>query len=121
MIKSQGLTHIQIAVSDLERSMKFYCDIFGMQVRFWVGPSMVFFNTPGSADTVTLRQVEEGQPVGPGGGIAHFGFRLQNKDDLETAIKEVVEAGGLLIDRGEHQPGLPYAYVSDPDGYVIEL
>jgi len=30
-------------------------------------------------------------------------------------------AGGTLIERGEHAPGVPFAYVKDPDGYLIEL
>jgi hypothetical protein len=25
------------------------------------------------------------------------------------------------VEKGEHAPGVPYAYVSDPDGYVIEI
>jgi catechol 2,3-dioxygenase-like lactoylglutathione lyase family enzyme len=33
----------------------------------------------------------------------------------------VVAAGGHLVERGEHTPGVPYAYVEDPDGYLIEL
>ena len=121
MIKTQGLTHIQIAVRDIEESLKFYCNVFGMKVRFWEGPSMVFLNTPGSADTITLRQAEVGEHVGLGGGVAHFGFRLQQKEDLDSAIQDVVQAGGALVERGEHQPGSSYAYVSDPDGYIIEL
>ncbi len=121
MIKTQGLTHIHLAVGDLERSLKFYCDVFGMQVRFWDGPSMVFLNTPGSVDTITLRQAAAEEPVGQGGGVAHFGFRLEQKEELDSAIEEIVQAGGLLVQRGEHQPGYPYAYVSDPDGYIIEL
>jgi len=32
-----------------------------------------------------------------------------------------VAAGGRLVRRGEHAPGVPFAYVSDRDGYVIEL
>ena len=121
MIKSQGLTHVHLAVRDLDRSLKFYRDEFGMQVRFWVGESMVFLNTPGSQDTITLRRAEAGEPVGPGGGIAHIGFRLQDKADLELAVQDVVREGGSLVKRGEHQPDHPYAYVTDPDGYVIEL
>ena len=121
MIRTSGLTHIHLAVSDLPRSLKFYLDVFGMEERFWVGSAMVFLNTPGSQDTITLRQAEEGDATGPGGGVAHFGFRLQDKDALEDAIHEVIEAGGSLVERGEHQPGVPYAYVADPDGYVIEL
>ena len=53
--------------------------------------------------------------------MAHFGFRLLNKDDLESAVQTVIEAGGSLIDRGEHQPGVRFGYVADPDGYAIEL
>ena len=120
MVKSLGLTHLHLAVRDLERALKFYCGVFGMEVRFWDGPSMVFLNTPGSEDLVTLRQAEEGKPVGPE-GVGHFGFRLRRKEDLDAAVQEVVKAGGSLIERGEHQPGHPYAYVTDLDGYVIEL
>jgi catechol 2,3-dioxygenase-like lactoylglutathione lyase family enzyme len=46
---------------------------------------------------------------------------LLSRDDLEAAIHEVERAGGRLLERGEHEPGHPFAYVSDPDGYVIEL
>ena len=121
MIKTQGLTHIHLAVRDIQRSLAFYSGVFGMEVRFWDGPSMVFLGTPGAQDTFTLRQADAGEPVGPGGGFGHFGFRLQQKEGLDAAVEDVLGAGGLLIKRGEHQPGLPYAYVSDPDGFVIEL
>jgi hypothetical protein len=40
---------------------------------------------------------------------------------LDVAIKEVERAGGSLVSRGEHMPGAPFAYVADPEGYVIEL
>ena len=121
MIKSQGLSHLHLSVRDLKRSLKFYLDVFGMEVAFWAGPSMVFLNTPGSADLITLRQAKEGEPVGPGGGIGHFGFGLERKEDLDSAIQDVAQAGGVLVERGEHQPGRPYAYISDLDGYIIEL
>lgn len=121
MIETQGLTHIHIAVRDLERSLKFYRDVFGMEVRFWDGPSMVFLNTPGSQDTITLRQAEPDEQIGIGGGVGHFGFRLTDKQHLDQAIQEVVAGGGTLNEKGEHGPGQRFAYVSDPDGYVIEL
>jgi catechol 2,3-dioxygenase-like lactoylglutathione lyase family enzyme len=55
------------------------------------------------------------------GGVDHFGFRLKPDVDLDAAITEVVAAGGHLVGRGERGPGVPYAYVEDPDGYLIEL
>ena len=121
MIRTSGLTHLHLAVRDVQKSLKFYSDVFGMQVQFWVGEGMVFLNTPDSGDTLTLRQAGQDEPVGLAGGVGHFGFSLRNKEELEGAVQEVVSGGGSLIERGEHQPGVPYAYVIDPDGYVIEL
>ena len=121
MIKTLGLTHIHLMVSDIQRSLKFYQQVFGMEVRFWAGDGLVFLNTPGSKDTIALHQSAPDQPTGASGGITHFGFQLESDEDLDHAINEVVAAGGALKKRGEFTPGMPFAYVSDPDGYEIEL
>jgi catechol 2,3-dioxygenase-like lactoylglutathione lyase family enzyme len=122
MIETQGLTHIHLIVRDLERSLRFYRDVFGMQERFRDGPKMVFLNTPGSRDIVTLNEdPAEARLAGVGGGVAHFGFRLKDSGDLDAALAEVEAAGGKVIRCGEHAPGVRFAYVADPDGYVIEL
>lgn len=122
MVKTQGLTHIHLVVRDLGRSLRFYREVFGMEERFRDGPHMVFLNTPGSIDLITLNQdPEEVDLAGSKGGIAHFGFRLSNPSDLGAAITEVERAGGKLLSRGKHASGAPFAYVADPDGYIIEL
>jgi catechol 2,3-dioxygenase-like lactoylglutathione lyase family enzyme len=121
MIRTKGLTHIHLIVRDMERSLRFYSGAFGMREQFRGGDEMVFLNTPGSNDLITLHEDPDAADVaGTSGGIAHFGFSL-TKGDLESAIKEVKKAGGKLLERGEHSPGVPYVYVADPDGYVIEL
>lgn len=119
MIKTEGLNHIHLRVRDLERAVGFYTKVFGLVVKFRVGSTMVFLGTPGARDTITLN-LEPGA-VGPGGGILHFGFRLAKGEDLDRAIEEIRAGGGSLVERGEHEPGMPFAYVTDPDGYVIEL
>lgn len=121
MIKTQGLTHLHLAVRDLQRSMAFYKTVFGMEERFWDGPAMVFLNTPGSKDTITLRQAGPDEIVGPAGGIGHFGFRLADRSDLDAAVREIAGAGGKVLEQGQHPSGERYAYVADPDGYIIEL
>ena len=122
MIRTRGLTHIHLVVRELERSLRFYKSVFGMQERFRDGPKLVFLNTPGSVDLVTLNEdPAEARLAGVNAGVAHFGFRLTNTTDLDAAIAEVEAAGGRLIRRGEHSPGVPFAYVEDPDGYLIEL
>jgi catechol 2,3-dioxygenase-like lactoylglutathione lyase family enzyme len=93
-----------------------------MEERFRDGPEMVFLNTPGSTDQVTLNEdPAEARHAGLNAGVAHFGFRLVNNADLDAAIAEVEAAGGKLIQRGERGQGASFAYVEDPDGYVIEL
>ena len=121
MIKTQGLTHIHLLVRDLERSLRFYQGVFGMEERFRDGPKMVFLNTPGSNDLITLNEdPSELELAGVNGGVAHFGFRLDDSA-LDAALAEVEAMGGKLIRRGEHGPGHAFAYLEDPDGYVIEL
>lgn len=119
MIKTEGLNHIHLRVGNLERSVGFYTKTMGLVEKFRVGSRMVFLGTPGGRDTITLN-LEPGA-VGPGGGVLHFGFRLAKGQDLDRAIEEILAAGGSLVERGEHEPGMPFAYVADPDGYVIEL
>jgi len=122
MIRTQGLTHIHLVVRDLERSLRFYQNVFGMEERFRDGPKMVFLNTPGSADLITLNEDPAAAHVaGQNGGVAHFGFRLADPATLDAAIAEVERAGGRLVERGKHSGSMPFAYVADPDGYVIEL
>ena len=93
-----------------------------MQDRFRDGSKVVFLHTPGSEDLITLNEDSaEARLAGVNAGVAHFGFRLTNAADLDAGIAEVEATGGKLIRRGEHSPGVPFAYVEDPDGYVIEL
>ncbi len=120
MIRTQGLTHVHLTVDNLERSLRFYCEAFGMEERFRDGPTMVFLRTPGAADSITLNEQPGDARIGAG-GIDHLGFRRADDQDLDDAIRQVEAAGGKLVERGEHAPGSPYAYVSDPDGYRIEL
>ena len=119
MIETHGLTHIHLYVTDIDRSLRFYRDAFGLQEVFRDGPTTVFLRPPNTCDTITINEAP--QRARSGGGIGHFGFRLVDKSQLDDAIRVVERAGGRLIERGEHGGGSPYAYVADPDGHVIEL
>jgi catechol 2,3-dioxygenase-like lactoylglutathione lyase family enzyme len=69
MIRTQGLTHIHLVVRDLERSLRFYVAVSGMKERFRDGPKMVFLNTPGSQDLITLNEdPAEARLAGVNGG-----------------------------------------------------
>jgi catechol 2,3-dioxygenase-like lactoylglutathione lyase family enzyme len=130
MIRTLGLGHINLNVSDLERSKRFYCKLFGLEVLMeYEGPMgehptgrQIALSTPGANDIIALSQVP-GVPVGPG-GVNHFGFNLVSNDDVDTAVAEAVRAGGRLIREQTYESNGVVehnAYVADPDGYVIEL
>ena len=55
--------------------------------------------------------------------MEHFGFRLAEASttSVDETVVRVEQAGGRVIERGKHGPGLPYALVADPDGYMIEI
>jgi catechol 2,3-dioxygenase len=122
LIRTAGLYHLHLHVADLERSLRFYREVFGMRELFRDGPMMVFLQTPGASDLLTLNgDAALARTAGVGAGVDHFGFQLAPGQSLDAAIAEVEKAGGKLVRRGEHGPGFGYAYVTDPDGYTIEL
>jgi len=118
MIKTHGLTHISLAVRDPDRSLAFYKKVFGVK-EYYRDESSIQVLGPGSHDVIAFEK--DAANAGKSGGIAHFGFRLINAEDIDTAVEEVKGAGGTVLRRGEFSPGFPFAYVHDPDGYEIEI
>lgn len=118
-MKTSGLYHLQIAVSDIERSIAFYTGLLGMKESFRAGDSLVFLHTPGGRDVLTLRQADGPVDVGAG-GLQHFGFQVRGATHAE-AVKEARRFGAKVLSVGSHDPTTRYAYIQDPDGYVIEL
>ena len=121
MIKK--LLHTRYRVTDLDKTVAFYRDVFGMEVGFRDG-NILFLHSPNRRDDLALHLAvtdEEKARVGQLGGCEHFGITVSDRSQLDECIALVVAAGGTVIDKGEHAPGVPYAYITDPDGYVIEI
>ncbi|HCU13171.1 MAG TPA: hypothetical protein DGB72_13695 [Gemmatimonadetes bacterium] len=118
MIRTLGLTHLTLSVSDLERSFQFYHDVFGM-LAVYRQPSFIQAQTPGARDALVLELGTEN--VGTSGGIKHFGFRLADARDIDKAVTAIERAGGKIKDHGEFCPGEPYVFFTDPDGYEVEV
>lgn len=118
-MRHRGLRHLHLVVRDLERSVRFYEQAFGMKVLHR-RPGMVFLQTPGVPEALTLQQ-EESDRVGRCGGVDHFGFPLEDPGELDAAIEEIVRAGGRLVEKGALEGGIPTAFVTDPDGYRIQI
>jgi catechol 2,3-dioxygenase-like lactoylglutathione lyase family enzyme len=122
-VETLGIRHVHLMVGNHERSVRFYRDVFGMEQGFRDG-KILFLHSPNRRDDLALHLAvtsDEKARVGKLGGCEHFGITVKNRDDLDTCIALVQASGGTLVDKSEHAPGVPYAYVTDPDGYVIEI
>jgi catechol 2,3-dioxygenase-like lactoylglutathione lyase family enzyme len=135
----KGIFHANIVVCDLEKSLRFYTGLFGMKVSDFIKDGdLVFLKTPGRNDLLTLnpsgrrygfpggcareseRELKENLP-GVQGGVSHFGYMLPNRKEYERVIASVGAFGGRLLTRCEHGGTLSHTYLSDPDGYAVEI
>jgi catechol 2,3-dioxygenase-like lactoylglutathione lyase family enzyme len=122
-LETFGIRHIHLLVADHDRSVSFYKHVFGMDVAFRDG-SILFLRSPNGRDDLALHLAvtdEEKARVGRQGGFEHFGITVKDRGRLDDCIAAALSAGGTLVEKGEHAPGIPCAYVGDPDGYVIEI
>lgn len=122
---SIGIRHVHLLVADRERAIDFYRSAFNMEFLFEDGP-VAFIGTPNGGDSLALHLAstdEERARIGVQGGIEHFGIHLVDRSAraVDAAVQQVLSAGGRLVERGQHTSGSEYAYVTDLDGYVIEL
>jgi catechol 2,3-dioxygenase-like lactoylglutathione lyase family enzyme len=118
VIKTRGITHVALSVRDPARASRFYRSVFGMKVVYR-SRDFVQLQTPGSHDVLVLERSPGN--AGRRGGVAHFGFRLIEPDDIDAAARAVERAGGRVLSRGEFVPGEPYLFAEDPEGYEVEI
>jgi catechol 2,3-dioxygenase-like lactoylglutathione lyase family enzyme len=118
MIRTYGLTHIALAVRNLERSIEFYRGVFGSRVVYR-DADFAQLQTPGARDVLVLEKHRAG--AGKAGGVQHFGYRLRSPRGIAGAARAVKAAGGTVMSQGDFVPGEPYLFARDPDGYTVEI
>ena len=138
-----AFSHFGICVSDLERSLAFYCGAFGFEkaettevgsefaalmdlpdvalVSQFIrrGPTaieLLAFREPNPFGDRTRRAVNQF-------GLTHLSFRV---DDVEAAAARVVELGGSIVESSRTTidfggTALEFVYCTDPDGVRVEL
>ena len=116
--KTYGLTHIAIAVKDLDQTLAFYQKVFEVKVMYH-RDDFLQVTTPGANDIIIFEKKKA--DYGKTGGIAHFGFRLRDAKDIDEMAGRIKSAGGTIIDKGKFVPGEPYVFFKDPDGYEVEI
>ena len=115
--------HVHLKVSNLERSLYFYCDVLGFEVTQRYGDQAVFISAGGYHHHIGLNTWESvnGTPPPPGStGLYHVAILYPTRAALANALKRLIAAGISLDGAADH--GVSEAlYLHDPDDNGIEL
>lgn len=121
MLKTHGVLHFSLPVTDLDRSRKFYEGVLGLKV-LEQSPRMVFLQTGG--DYLILAKGNEplrfesskNSPV-------HHAFKVK-PEEFQWSIDELRKSGVEVFNIEERNSGVfwgPQAYFLDPDGNKLEI
>lgn len=140
----QGFSHIGIAVSDLDRSRRFYCDVLGFaelyQLDFVNNEVAAMMEQEGAFKSamlvrgdVRIELLQWVDVATSGGGkkpmtelgFTHLSFRVEDITELSDAV---IAAGGRVLENtltvmgaDENAAAPRLMYLTDPDGTRIEL
>jgi catechol 2,3-dioxygenase-like lactoylglutathione lyase family enzyme len=108
------MDHLNMNVRNLEESVAFYRELFGFTVR---KDQPDYTSAIIGNDWIKLCLYESPDEV-TDGGINHFGFHVENFEAIQDRCKEM----GVPLNYGVVEwPGSRSIYISDPNGYEIEL
>lgn len=121
------LLHTMLRVGDLERSLKFYCDVLGMQLlRKKDYPSgeftLAFVGYGDEADHTVLELTYNWGVESYDLGSAYGHIALGVEDIYKTCDQIKAMGGDVVREPGPMKHGSTViAFVEDPDGYKVEL
>jgi len=117
------LLHTRYRVNDLERTVKFYREILGLEeVRRHKSPrgsELVFLKTPGSDELIEITCFPGSGSVQVQPDLTHLAFAVDSLAQFEKHLA----AHGLKYSDGPttSSSGSTFAFIDAPEGYEIEL
>lgn len=118
-----GIGHAHLKVSDLDRSLDFYCGLLGFTLVARYRDSAAFVSAGDYHHHLGLNTWESrgaSPPPARHTGLYHLGLCYPTRADLAVAVKRVVDAGVPLAGASDHGVSVS-VYLSDPDGIGLEL
>ncbi|HEX6207043.1 MAG TPA: VOC family protein [Actinomycetota bacterium] len=109
------LDHVYYWTQDMDRAVKFYRDVLGLELIRREGSSWAEFET--GTIRIALHGAVEGRPAEAGGATAVF-----EVDDLDATRAALEESGVELLDHmGEVEGYARFASFLDPDGNTVQV
>ena len=123
MSLARKLLHTRYRVNDLERTVKFYRDILGLQEvkrhKSPRGSELAFLKAPESEELIEICYFPGSESVQVQSDLTHLAFEV---DSLEEFAKHLA-AHGLRYSDGPTttSTGTVFAFIDAPEGYEFEL
>jgi len=118
-LKAVSIDHVNMKVKNLEQSVEFYKNLFGFEIKQEENPNKT--GVPSKIignDSIKLCMYEV-PDMSPEGGIAHFGFNIENFDEIISRCNElevkILYGGPIDWEKSKS------VYIVDPSGYEVEL
>jgi catechol 2,3-dioxygenase len=115
--------HVHLKVADLQRSLRFYCDVLGFQLSQRYGTQAAFVSAGGNHHHIGLNTGESlgGSPPPPGTtGLYHVAILHPTRRSLADALARLIAANITLDGASDH--GVSEAlYLRDPDENGVKL
>ena len=122
-MKVGKLLHTRYRVDDLERTVKFYREVLGLEeVRRHKSPrgsELVFLKSPGSEEQIEITHFPGSGPVQVQPDLTHLAFEVESLDEFAKHLAKF----GLKFSDGPTptSTGSMLAFIDAPEGYEIEL
>ena len=115
--------HVHLQVTDLDRSLAFYCGILGFQLVQRFGAQVAFISAGGYHHHIGLNTWNSlgGPPARKHGvGLYHTAILYATRAELAGALRQLAAANYPITGSADH--GVSEAvYLDDPDGNGVEL
>ena len=120
---AKKLLHTRYRVNDLERTVKFYREVLGLEeVRRHKSPrgsELAFLKAPHSEELIEICHFPGSDPVQVQPDLTHLAFEVDSLEDFRQHLTKL----GLEYSDGPTttSTGTVFAFIDAPEGYEIEL
>ncbi len=115
--------HVHLKVSNLQRSLDFYCDLLGFEITTMAGTEAAFISAGGYHHHIGLNTwYSKNFPLAheKGVGLFHTAILYPTRKDLATIYNRILKADYPFLGAADH--GVSHAlYLNDPDNNGVEL